>query len=127
MRSLTISAVVFLILILFWWFFMGYCEVSIAGLSDTIHSELVSEVRASDWSAAAASFDAFDNRWHDAKRMYSLFLTETAILDIDYSVARLKAYLECKNQNDSLAELSAISEQLKFLFLRERISIQNIF
>lgn len=127
MRSLITSAAVFLILILFWWFFMGYCEVSIAGLSETIHSELVSEVRASEWPAATASFDAFDTRWHDAKRMYSLFLTETAILDIDYSVARLKAYLECENQTDALAELSAISEQLKFLFLRERISIQNIF
>ena len=127
MRSLTVSAAVFLILILFWWFFMGYCEVSIAGLTDTIHTELVSEVRAFDWASATASFDAFDSRWHEAKRIYSLFLTETAILDIDYSVARLKAYLECENQNDALAELSAISEQLKFLFLRERINTQNIF
>lgn len=127
MRSLTVSAAVFLILILFWWFFMGYCEVSIAGLSDMIHNELVMEIRASDWSGATASFDAFDSRWHQAKRLYSLFLTETAILEIDYSVARLKAYLECENQNDALAEVSAISEQLKFLFLRERVSIQNIF
>ena len=127
MRSLTVSAAAFLILILFWWFFMGYCEGSIAGLSDTIHGELVAEVRAADWPAATTSFDAFDSRWHDAKRIYSLFLTETAILDIDYSVARLKAYLECENQSDALAELSAISEQLKFLFLRERVSLQNIF
>lgn len=127
MRSLTVSAAVFLILILFWWFFMGYCEVSIAGLSDMIHNELVMEIRASDWPRATASFDAFDSRWHQAKRLYSLFLTETAILEIDYSVARLKAYLECENQNDALAEVSAISEQLKFLFLRERVSIQNIF
>jgi len=127
MRSLTVSAAVFLILILFWWFFMGYCEVSIAGLSDMIHTELVMEIRASDWPGATASFDAFDSRWHEAKRLYSLFLTETAILEIDYSVARLKAYLECENQNDALAEVSAISEQLKFLFLRERVSIQNIF
>ena len=127
MRSLTISAAAFLVLILFWWFFMGYCENSIAGLSDTIHTELVADVRASDWPKATASFDAFDTEWHEAKRVYSIFLTETAILDIDYSVARLKAYLECKNQNDALAELSAISEQLKFLFLRERVSIQSIF
>ena len=127
MRSLTVSAAVFLILILFWWFFMGYCEVSIAGLSDMIHTELVMEIRASDWPGATASFDAFDSRWHEAKRLYSLFLTETAILEIDYSVARLKAYLECENQNDALSEVSAISEQLKFLFLRERVSIQNIF
>jgi len=127
MRSLTVSAAVFLILILFWWFFMGYCEVSIAGLSDMIHTELVMEIRASDWPGATASFDAFDSRWHEAKRLYSLFLTETAILEIVYSVARLKAYLECENQIDALAEVSAISEQLKFLFLRERVSIQNIF
>ena len=127
MRSLTVSTAVFLILILFWWFFMGYCEVSIAGLNDMIHNELVIEIRASDWPGATASFDAFDSRWHQAKRLYSLFLTETAILEIDYSVARLKAYLECENQNDALAEVSAISEQLKFLFLRERVSIQNIF
>ncbi|MBQ8590525.1 MAG: DUF4363 family protein [Firmicutes bacterium] len=127
MRSLTVSAAVFLILIVFWWFFMGYCEVSIAALTETIHTDLVENVRSGDWSAATASFDAFDLQWHDDKRTYSLFLTETAILEIDYSVARLKAYLECQNENDALAELSSISEQLKFLFLRERISLQNIF
>ena len=127
MRSLTISAAAFLILILFWWFFKGFCEVSIAHLSNTIHGELVEEVRQNDWTAAKASFDAFDLQWHEHKRWYSLFLTETAILDIDYSIARLKAYLECASESDSLAELSAISEQLKFLFLRERISLENIF
>ncbi|MBR4074981.1 MAG: hypothetical protein IKK22_06135, partial [Firmicutes bacterium] len=58
---------------------MGYCEVSIAGLSDMIHNELVIEIRASDWSRATASFDAFDSRWHQAKRLYSLFLTELAL------------------------------------------------
>ena len=127
MRSLIVSAAVFLILILFWWFFMGYCEVSIAGLTDTIHTELVAEIRSSDWSAATASFDAFDRRWHDDKRIYSLFLTETAILEIDESVARLKAYLMCSNENDALAELSSISEQLESLFLRERVNLQTIF
>jgi len=127
MRSLTVSAIAFLILILFWWFFMGFCEVSIAQLTDTIHSEMVEEVRQNDWAAANASFDAFDLQWHKNKRWYSLFLTETAILDIDYSVARLKAYLECASESDALAELSSISEQLKFLFLRERISLENIF
>ena len=127
MRSLIVSAAVFLILILFWWFFMGYCEVSIASLDTMIHTDLVETVRSDDWTSAAASFDAFDRRWHDDKRVYSLFLTETAILDIDYSVAKLKAYLECANKNDALAELSSISEQLKFLFLRERINLQTIF
>jgi len=127
MRSLTVSAAVFLILILFWWFFMGWCEVSIAGLTESIHSELVVDIRSLDWPAATASFDAFDQRWHHDKRIYSFFLTETAMLEIDYSVARLKAYLECKNQSDALAELSAISEQLKYLFLRERVDLQNIF
>lgn len=127
MRSLSISAVAFLILILFWWFFMGFCEVSIAHFIDTIHGELVEEVLQSDWAAASASFEAFDLQWHKHKRWYSVFLTETAILDIDYSVARLKAYLECASQSDALAELSSISEQLKFLFLRERINLENIF
>ena len=127
MRSLTISAAVFLILILFWWFFMGYCEGSIASLTDVIHSQLVESVRSDHWAAATASFDALDQRWHHDKQIYSLFLTETAILDIDYSMARLKAFLECENKDDSLAELSAISEQLKFLFLRERVGLQNVF
>lgn len=127
MRSMVISAVAFLVIILFWWFFMGFCEVSIAQLTDVVHEQMVVEVRQQDWKAATASFEDFDQKWHKDKRYYSLFLNETAILDIDCSVARLKAYLECADDSSSLAELSAISEQLKFLFLRERISLENLF
>lgn len=127
MRSFTVSAAVFLILILFWWFFMGYCESTIADLSNMIHGQMVEDVRQNDWTAATASFDAFDQRWHKGKRWYAIFLNESAILDIDCSIARLKAYLECASEDNALAELSAISEQLKFLFLRERISLENIF
>lgn len=127
MRSMIISAAAFLFLILFWWFFMGFCEASIADLTDLVHQRMVVEVREKNWDAAAASFDAFDEMWHKNKRWYSLFLNETAILDIDCSVARLKAYVECADDSSSLGELSAISEQLKFLFLRERISLENLF
>ena len=47
MRSFTVSAAVFLILILFWWFFMGYCESTIADLSNMIHGQMVEDVRLS--------------------------------------------------------------------------------
>ena len=106
---------------------MGFCEASIADLTDLVHQRMVVDVREKNWDAAAASFDAFDEMWHKNKRWYSLFLNETAILDIDCSVARLKAYVECADDSSSLGELSAISEQLKFLFLRERISLENLF
>lgn len=126
MRSLIISAVSLLLILAVWLGFMTYCENTLSLLVTDITQELETSVIGEDWSAAEEQFRRFSGTWHKDKELYSLFLEQSAMLDTDFSISRAEAYIKAQDAASALGELYCIREQLKFLFLNEKISLENI-
>lgn len=126
MRSLIISTVSLLLVLCIWFGFMTYCEDTLNSLISNITNEIEISVAAGDWDTAKESFSRFSDSWHKDKSIYSFFLDQSAMLDADFSIARAEAYIDEQETPSAMGELAFIREQLRFLFLNERINLENI-
>lgn len=126
MRSLIISAVSLLLILGIWFGFMTYCEDTLTSLVADITDEIEVNVAAEDWDSAKSSFDEFSDAWHKDKSTYSFFLEQSAMLEADFAIARAEACIYAEDVPGAMSELAFIREQLKFLFLNERINLANI-
>lgn len=127
MRSLIISAVSLLLVLAIWFGFMTYSEKTLNYLIEDAAATVELSVKNENWDAAEEEFQQLSTLWHRDKAIYSFFLDQSAMLDTDFAIARAKALIEAKDKASSLGELSVIREQLRFLFLNERINLENIF
>ncbi len=126
MRSLIISTVSLLLILGIWFGFMTYCEDTLGGLVAVIEEEIEVSVAAEDWPAAKEEFRRFSESWHKDEAAFSLFLEQSSMLDTDFTIARAEAYINAEDRSSALGELASIREQLRFLFLNERINLENI-
>ncbi|MEA4986803.1 MAG: DUF4363 family protein [Anaerovorax sp.] len=127
MRSFIISIINILLILGIWLVFMFYCEKSIDELSKNLEQNIMIEIENDDWDSAEKHFSDFSDKWHDNKKIYTFFLDSRALLDTDFSIGRAESYIKSKDPSLSLGELSCIHEQLKFLYLNEKISLENLF
>ena len=126
MRSLVISTISLLLILGIWFGFMTYCEDTLTGLVAVIEEEIEVSVAAEDWPAAKEGFRRFIENWNKYEAAYSLFLEKSSMLDTDFAIARAEAYIQAEDKASAMAELASIREQLRFLFLNERINLENI-
>ncbi|WP_206459736.1 DUF4363 family protein [Anaerovorax sp. IOR16] len=127
MRSFIISIINLLLILGIWLVFMFYCEKSIDELSKNLEQNIMIEIENDDWGSAEKHFSDFSDKWHDNKKIYTFFLDSRALLDTDFSIGRAESYIKSKDSSLALGELSCIHEQLKFLYLNEKISLENLF
>lgn len=126
MRSLIISAVSLFMILGIWFGFMTYCENTLNDLIAEITDEIEVSVHEEDWDGAQKSFQNFSKDWHREKTYYSLFLEQSAMLEADFAISRAEAYIGAEDYANTMGELAYIREQLRFLFLNERINLENI-
>ena len=126
MKSFIISFISIGILICGWGIFVHYADNHLHDLMNMIDEEILADANEGDWDSSAESFQELSNKWHDQKKIYSLFLDTEAVNNTDFSIARAKKYIESKDLALSAGELNCIREQLGFLHLNEIISLENI-
>lgn len=126
MRSLAISTITLLVILTLWFGFMTYCEDTLNVLVDDISINIEPHVSSEEWRAAEEGFSRFSEDWHKDKSIYSFFLEQSAMLDTDFAIARAEAYIKAEDKAGAMGELACIREQLRFLFLNERINLENI-
>lgn len=126
MRSFIVSIINLLLILTLWFGFMFYCENTIGKLAETLEKNIVTEIENENWNTAKEEFDDFSEQWHKSKKVYYYFLDTRAILDTDFSIGRAESYIKSKDSSLALGELSCIREQLKFLYLNEKISLENV-
>ncbi|WP_324822531.1 DUF4363 family protein [Sinanaerobacter sp. ZZT-01] len=105
---------------------MFYCEDSIDDLSKDLENQIITEIENENWATAEEAFKDFSDQWHENKKIYTFFLDTKTLLDTDFSIGRAEAYIKLQDSPLALGELSCIQEQLKFLYLNEKISLENI-
>lgn len=126
MRSFVLSIINILLILGIWLGFMFYCENTIGELSKNVEENIITDIENGDWISAKEQFDNFSEQWHKNKKLYALFLDSRALLDTDFSIGRTESYIKSKDSSLALGELSCIHEQLKFLYLNEKISLENL-
>lgn len=126
MRSLTVSVASILLILVIWFGFMAYTKDALTDLTDTLEESIIPSVHAGHWETASEDFYHFSERWHEEKRLFDFFLDNDTMTETDFSIAKAQAYIQARDLGSTLGELSCINEQLRFLYLNEKVTIENL-
>ncbi|MEG1931308.1 MAG: DUF4363 family protein [Anaerovorax sp.] len=127
MRSLVASSLCVLLIFAAWITFSNFADQTLHQLMTLTDDQLLTTVVAEDWTEAKTNMDHFTEKWHDYKVIYSFFLNTEDINNTDYAIARSTQYIKAQDVSNAAGELACIKEQLKFLHLKETLSLENIF
>lgn len=127
MRNFIISVICLGLLIGCWCVFDSYSDTRLQDYISRIEAEIIPEVEAKKWDEAYDHFQAISDDWHKYKKTAAFFLDTESINEADYSLARAKYYIKCKDDSNSTGELACLKEQLTFLHYNESLAAGNIF
>jgi len=127
MKTFIISLLIFLSVIIFWLFISDYMHSSLHANIELIEEEIEKEIIKGNWGKAMFNFEVFIEKWKKQQTLYNLFIDQSAVMEINYSNARTKIYIENKDVTLALGELSFIKEHLRSLHENEQINLENIF
>lgn len=92
-------------------------------IEEKIEKKIIEE----DWEKASLNFEDFIKIWNEKQGLYNLFIDQSSVMEVNYSNARAKIYIENKAKALALSELSFIKEHLRSLHEDEQINLENIF
>lgn len=89
---------------------------------------LVNEaIEQGDWNAAAAETDELDQVWEEQAGWWPVFFEHDEMHNIEFSMAKFKAYVDCHNVDLSLGQLSEIRLMIEHMPGKEEVILDNIF
>lgn len=127
MKSFFISLFCLIILLATWNIYNNYSDEKVYNFIDTIEYGISIDIETDNWEQAKDKFENFEKNWYNYRKTACLFYSTDKINDTDYSIARAKYYIKCKDDSNSLGELYCLKEQLKFLIENEDLTIENLF
>ena len=105
---------------------MAYISYSCRELI-TINNSIENAVNAGDWKSAKANTDLFLTTWDKHSNIISMFIHHQEIDNICMEISKESTYVEGKNAEETLSNISTINFLLEHIIKMENISIQNIF
>lgn len=126
MRSFFISLFCLLLIVATWTTYSAYSDKKIHEFIGTIEEDILIDIEDGNWEQAQNKFDDLENNWHNYKKSACFFFSTDKLNETDYSVARAKYFIKCKDDSNASGELSCLKEQLKFLHENESISLANL-
>lgn len=126
MRSLVISVVALLLVIIPWAIFMNTAAVELQDMIDTVKTRGMAGADLEDWGEAEEALDLVFEKWYRGRTGFSVFLNAAAIDDIECSLARAEAYVRAKEKSSALGEMAYLHHQLLFLLENEMTTLENV-
>lgn len=83
-------------------------------------------IRAQCWAEAQNTLDACYQAWIDRQPYLRVVSTHSILDEAECLYRRVIAFTSIQEQEELLADLSALQQQLELLSLREQLSLQNI-
>ncbi|WP_027399917.1 DUF4363 family protein [Anaerovorax odorimutans] len=127
MKSLSISTLCLVILIVGWFIFADFADDTLHNLMNYIEDDIITYASNENWEEASKNMEDLNKRWHRYKRIYAFFLSTDDINETDYSIARAIYFIKSEDVSNSTGELNCIKEQLRFLHFNETLTLENIF
>jgi hypothetical protein len=87
---------------------------------------LISEIEQEGWDTALKRTAAVEKNWADSARWWPVFLDHQEMDNIEFSMAKVKAYVGNHNQALALGQLEELKLMLRHIPEKEALSIKNI-
>ncbi len=126
MRSLVISVVALMVIIIPWAIFINDAGRDLESMIDTVKNTAIKEALAENWQEAEKALSYVSNKWYDGRKGFSIFLDAQSIDDIECSLARAQAYVHAQEKGSALGEMAYLHHQLIFLLENETTKLENI-
>ncbi|MFV0517546.1 MAG: DUF4363 family protein [Aminipila sp.] len=126
MKSFLVSFLSLILLLGIWGFYTNYSDKEIHQFIDSVENSILIDVENANWEQAEDKFNQLEKNWHEYKKVACFFFSTDKINSVDYTIARSKYYIKCKDDSNSSGELSCLKEQFKFLHENESVSFSNI-
>lgn len=127
MKMLVISFIVFLIIISIWFMFhFPYIDDVINDYSERL-VEISNNVYLEQWDAVEIDLSNFVEDWGKIRKMWTYYLNQKDIDNIDISIKKLHIYIINKNKIMAQAEVEQLKVLFKIILENECIALDNIF
>ena len=106
-----------------------YINTRIAQSADQIAVEIDSVSRAiqeDDWTEAFEGFKKMESEWNRSKQWWPIIIDHREIDNIEFTLSKTTSYVQNKNKDLSLGELSALKEMVAHIPRKEAINFKNI-
>ncbi len=87
---------------------------------------VMAEIEDEQWEAAAIQTAGIEKNWTKSARWWPVFLDHQEMDNIEFSLARVKAYVGSRNAALALGQLEELRLMLKHIPEKEALSIKNI-
>ncbi len=84
------------------------------------------EVKSGKWESALAQMGKLETTWQNKAKWWPVFLDHQEMDNIEFSLAKAKAYVANQDQALALGQLSELKLMVKHIPLNEKVSIENI-
>lgn len=78
------------------------------------------------WGAAQTQTDQLEKIWQDKARWWPIFLDHQEMDNIEFSLARFKAYVASQDNSLAQGQLSELRLMIKHIPQKEAVNIENI-
>ncbi|NLV21043.1 MAG: DUF4363 family protein [Syntrophomonadaceae bacterium] len=98
--------------------------------TDTITGQIEQVMTAIDgqhWEQAMQQTAKIEKSWHENARWWPVFLDHQEIDNIEFSLAKVKKYVDTRNAPLAQGQLSELHLMLEHIPDKERINLENIF
>ena len=127
MKTLYISLVWLIIILLIWFFIFNYfIDSSIKYFFNEIevlHENILKE----DYIGARTTMDKIIKKWEETEKAWIYFVDQTEIDDIKASIFKIDNYIKTENQGMALFEIEEFKKFLRLVSGNESISLENVF
>ncbi len=127
MRMVVISFIILSLMIGIWaWFYFGSVGPLTTYYWDNL-SELTDIVRNEDWEKVERDMAVYTDKWYEAKKLWTFFVNQKDLDNIDSSIRQLNIYIENKEKVLAQAELEYLIVLFYIIDENESLTLDNIF
>ncbi|NLB53694.1 MAG: DUF4363 family protein [Syntrophomonadaceae bacterium] len=103
----------------------GYLQTSSDKLGLQIE-EICRDIEQESWDDAENKTRMLENTWQQSAKWWPVFLDHQEMDNIEFSLAKAKAFVESENKPLSLGQLSELKLMIEHLPIKEEINLKNI-
>ncbi|MBO8129319.1 MAG: DUF4363 family protein [Peptococcaceae bacterium] len=87
---------------------------------------LQTQVVEQNWSRAAQGVKKIEKLWNDRKNLWAILIDHQEIENIEFSLSRIKQYVEGKSQDLARGEIAVLKHTIEHIPEKEFVTLTNI-
>ena len=92
-----------------------------------IIEHLEKTISTGNWEEAQEIFDKLQKRWNNMSPSWRMFINHNELDQLEISLNKAKELIEVENKDLSRVEVSLIKFLVRDIYLKERLTLENIF